>query len=298
MKRTSLQDIINNRLVCVVCQNNLRKIKNYLICTGCKAQFKVKQGIPILIDYNSLSKHTFNQIQFFEKTQEYPNFENLENIHPWQRKYIERYIQNFGLIKNKYTLDCGTGIGYMAVELAKRGAKVIACDITLKNLVQLKKIAEKMNLESHLATICCSADKLPFKNSQFDSYISNAVMEHLSNEKMVIEEIRRILKKGAGIMITVPLKFQFLYPLFIPINIIHDRKLGHLRRYDELSLIKKFAGFKLKKVYYTGHFIKVIKTILNMLFKIFDEINIEAEDKKKEKIKYGSSNITCFFIKN
>ena len=297
MSQTNFQNQINNHLCCAICKSNLRKIKNGLVCAKCKTLFKVKQGVPIFIDYNVLPKHTFNQIQFFEGEQEHPTLENTSNIHYWKKRYVERFMDNFRVIKNKLILDCGTGIGYMAIELAKAGGKVIACDITLKNLVLLKKFAKKMGLNSRMVFVCCSADSLPFKDSIFDYYISNAVMEHVPREKAAIAEIRRILKKGAGVMIAVPLKFRFLNPLFIPINIFHDRKLGHLRRYDEVSLAKKFAGFKLINAYYTGHFKKVIKTIINIFFDIFNENTIEEEDQKKEKTKYGSSNIICFFTK-
>lgn len=297
MSQTNFQNKINNHLCCAVCKNNLRKIKNRLLCVKCKTPFEVEREVPILIDYNILPKHTLNQIQFFEGEQEYPTFENTSNIRYWKRRYVERFIKNFKLIKNQYVLDCGTGIGYMAIELAKKGARVVACDITIKNLIQLGKIAKKMNLESRLAFVCCSADSLPFKDSFFDYCVSNAVLEHVPRERQAIAEIGRTLKKGGGAMIAVPLKFRFLNPLFIPINFFHDRKLGHLRRYDEISLVKKFNGFKLNGAYYTGHFIKVIKTIINILFYIFDETTIEEEDKRKEKIKYGSSNIICFFTK-
>lgn len=295
MSQTNFQNKINSHLCCAVCKSNLRKIKNRLICAKCKTPFEVKQGVPILIDYNILPKHTFNQIQFFEGEQEYPTFENTSNIHYWKRRYVERFIKNFKLIKNQYILDCGTGVGYMAIELAKRGARVIACDITIKNLLQLGKIAKKMNLESRLAFICCSADSLPFKDSLFDYYVANAVLEHVPRERQAIAEIGRILKKGGGAMIAVPLKFRFLNPLFIPINFFHDRKLGHLRRYDEVSLAKKFNGFKLTGAYYTGHFIKVIKTIINIFLTYSMKLPLRKRTKEKRKLNTDQAILSVFY---
>lgn len=285
-------------LCCSICLHGLKYLKNSLYCRNGHGKFTIRNGIPILINYNDLSQHSSQQIQFFESEQEFPTLDGLLNLSYWKKRYVERFLENFGNIKDKLVIDCGTGVGYMAVELARKGAKVIACDITFKNLMQLKKIAKKLNLENNMFFACCSAEELPFKSTTFDYYVSNAVLEHIPREDKAFSEINRVTKERAGVMITVPLSYRYIYPIFIPINYIHDKKLGHLRRYNEKILCDKLASFKLIKKYYTGHFNKVIKTIVNTFINIFNEKEIEEEDKRKENIKYGASNIICIFIKN
>lgn len=144
--------------------------------------------------------------------------------------------------------------------------------------------------------VCCSAEELPFKNNVCDYFISNAVLEHLPLEEEAICEIDRVCKDNAGLMITVPLSYKYLNPLFIPINYIHDKRIGHLRKYDRESLINKLTGgWKLLKVYYTGHFNKIIKVLVNMIIKVFAEEDIENDDRKKEDRKWLANNIICFF---
>jgi len=136
---------------------------------------------------------------------------------------------------------------------------------------------------------------LPFKNNVFDYFISNAVLEHIPREKDAITEINRVCKNRAGLMVAVPLSYRFLNPFLLPINYIHDKKIGHLRRYDKKKLGNKFKGWNIQNVYYTGHTKKVIKTLINIILRIFDDLKIENEDERKSKIKLWASNICVIF---
>ena len=292
--------MINNNLkylCCPKCKADLVMSESQLICSGtnCKGQFDIKQGIPVLIDLNNLPSHLSNQVNYFEKGL-MSEGEGLEYfLKEWQRNYIERFNMNFQSISNKLIVDCGTGTGYMAVELAKKGAHLIACDLTFKSLVRLKNIIEKLSLSDKFTLACCSADNLPFKNGIADFFILNAVLEHIPNESLAIHEINRVCKLSAGMMITVPLSYKYLNPLLIPINYIHDKRIGHLRRYDDQILSGKFNNWSLLRSYFTGHFSKVLKVLFNIVMQVFDEVKIEKIDKKNEHSKWGASNVIVMF---
>lgn len=280
-----------DKLCCPICKSNIEKKGDDIFCVGCNKNYKITDKIPILIDFKKIPNHLVEQIKYFEKEKiiEKSDF----RLDEWQKSYIERFKINFPDIKNKMILDCGAGSGYMSVELAKMGANIFACDLTLKGLRRLQKISANLNLD--IKTVCCSVEELPFKNEIFDYFISNAVLEHLPMEKEAISEINRVCKKNAGLMLTVPLSYKFLNPLCIPANYIHDKRIGHLRRYDEQKLENKFEDWDIQNIYYTGHTKKVFKTFLNMLMQIFDKSKIESDDKKKDKLKLWASNIICFF---
>ena len=214
----------------------------------------------------------------------------------WKKSYIRRFDENFSITKDDIFVDIGTGSGYMAIEMAKRGLQVVACDLTLASLLKLKEIIKDDYIKNNLFLICCTADTLPLKRNIEDYLVSNAVLEHIPKEQDAIKEINRVCKKKSGLMITVPLLYKILNPILIPLNIIHDKKIGHLRRYDKRILKKNFSGWEIRKVYYTGHFLKVIKTISNLLFNIFDKDKIEKEDQDRENIEKGASNI-CVIMK-
>jgi len=210
-----------------------------LACVGCEVKYDVKNDAPVLIADRSLPRHMQNQIKYFDKETADRKEYKLEE---WQKSYIRRLDENFKFRKNDSLIDIGTGSGYIAVEMAKRGLKVIACDLTLKSLIHLRDVIEKYSLKDNLFLVCCNAEELPIKRETADYLVANAILEHLPREKETIREIDRVCKVNAGLMITVPVLYRYLNPLFIPINYIHDKRIGHLRRYDERILSKKFKN--------------------------------------------------------
>lgn len=292
-----MNNTLAKNLRCPLCLSVLRKISHALVCSKSKHRFSIEQDIPILLDYSNVPIHSQKQQFHFEKVINKPTVNSLTNMKHWKTRYLERFVNNFKAIKNKSVVEIGTGGGYMAIGLAKLGAKVIACDITIENLITLKRLAKTLGLESNLLFVRCSADQLPFKSNVFDYFVINSVLEHIPAEKKAINEIKRMLKKGGGLMITVPVKYKYIFPLFIPINYLHDKRIGHLRRYDDISLRIKFRDFYMKRVYFTGHPLKVAKFIVNNLVKIFDDHRIEKDDAKKDRIKMWSSNLIAFLYK-
>lgn len=280
-------------ICCPKCGSDLIEQNNFLICKKCDEKYKIQSGIPILVNLRNLPIHLQKQIKYFENEDK----KRIEyKLDEWQRSYVRKFLDNFGCnISDKIIVDSGTGSGYMAIELAKLGATVIACDLTFNNLVKLKQIAEELNIKN-INFICCKAEKLPFRNRFADFFILNAVLEHLAEEKKTIDEISRICKNVAGLMITAPLKFRYLNPLFIPINYLYDKRIGHLRRYDKEDLKRKFYNWKLDSIYYTGHFKKVLHSIFQIAkLSLFDDRKIEQLDDKKSSKKYGASNICAIF---
>jgi ubiquinone/menaquinone biosynthesis C-methylase UbiE len=99
--------------------------------------------------------------------------------------YKEEQISKIKLIKlntnlNGLILDIGSGTGFSRYYF--------------KNLVQLEPSFEMLKQSSGLL-VCGKAEKLPFKNSTFDSIISITSLHH-TNIKEAINEIRRVAKPG------------------------------------------------------------------------------------------------------
>jgi len=291
--------MINKKLLqylcCPKCKSDLAKQNNFLVCKKCAEKYKIQHSIPILVNLDNLSKHLQKQIKYFEQEdRSRPEYRLSE----WQKSYLRRLKENLLLKKNEILIDIGTGSGYIAVEMARKGLKVIACDLTLKELIKLKDVVKKEHLERSLFLVCCSAEDLPFKNKIADYLVSNAILEHLPKEKEAIQGISRVCKSKSGLMVTVPLSLKYVLPFFWPVNIIHDKRIGHLRRYDKKILKKKFSryGFKLKRVLYTGHLIKVLGVLIAMIFKVnkFDKL-LENFDQGAENKKYGASNVCVIF---
>lgn len=284
-------------LLCPRCKGDLVSLQFQLSCQKCGRKYPIKEGIPIFNDF--LSSQDFLSINYFGKSQNMTEAEYF--LEEWHKSFLRRFKENFPLVKNKVILDGGVGQGYMTIELAKQGATLIACDIVFEALVRLKKIAEQKGLKNILF-VCCSLENLPIKDECVDFLLMNAVLEHLAKEEEAIRETGRVCKKHSGLMITVPLNYRYLNPLFIPSSIWQDRMIGHLRRYEEKNLSNKFKKycFKVKNIYYSGHFKKVIFT--KFFLPLFRSNNllkrVEAIDRQDEKIKYGASNVCILFQRN
>ena len=218
-------------------------------------------------------------------------------LKPWQVTQLSRIKKSLNLenYQNKTVLDLGTGSGYVAVELAKLGLKVIAVDLTPEAIENLEKYKKEYGLTT-LELFISSAEKLPLKDNSVDYIVSNAILEHINEEDQAITEWKRVLRPGGKMFITVPLKFRYIWPFLWPLNYFHDKRIGHLRRYDQQSLSQKFGQIPLK-VYYSGHLVKVFGVLLTLIFSIGEKFEnyLEMMDQRSEQNPYGANNISVVF---
>lgn len=244
------------------------------------------------IDNKTQYKHQLSYFgEEFRKIKDY-------KLDPWQKTYIDRakkYLLD-KQYKNKKLIDIGTGSGYIAIEMAKLGIDIIACDLTPEALDNIKNYKKKLKLQN-ITLINCKAEEIPLKDNSVDYLVANAVLEHIPDEEKVIAEWKRILKPGGKMMITVPLSYKFIFPLFIPIMYWHDRRIGHLRRYT-LSTLQKKINLSVIKNIYSGHIRKFIGfLLLQIMHKDNLEEFLEKLDAREEHIRYGAMNIIVFFKK-
>ena len=281
-------------ICCPTCKRALKNSSRALMCGHCHRTYPIRNGIPILIDLSTLTPHLAGQVKYFEKEDAARSKYVLE---PWQRRYVDNflasYIRTKGLI-----VDNATGSGYMAIELAKRGYRVIAMDLTYAELMKLKVNIARLKLQKNILLVCASSEELPVKTNSADGMVANAILEHLPHEKKAINEIGRVLKKDAVLMLAMPIHLLYVWPFLWPINIRHDRRIGHLRRYTRESIRKGFSKFREMNTYYTGSLGKIACIVLKILTKNprWDEWG-ESIDAYTAKMPYGSSNVVSILQK-
>lgn len=143
-------------------------------------------------------------------------------------------------------LDAGCGNGRNAMVLSKIANEVVAIDVSVGQVRQARKNAEK---EKNIFAMVADFSDLPFEDETFDSVFCLAAFHHArpKNQNKILGEFHRVLKKDGRVCLSVWNKDQ---PRFIgkPKELDVPWK-GHPRYYylfDKLELqeIAKENGFE------------------------------------------------------
>ena len=100
----------------------------------------------------------------------------------------------------RVVLDLGCGPGKCALEIAKRGCRVIAGDISLNMLTILSSTLDQAP-ENSLVLCRLNAYDLPFLDGSLDAVVARYLLLAVGNPERVVMEVKRVLKPG-GMLIT------------------------------------------------------------------------------------------------
>ena len=158
----------------------------------------------------------------------------------------------FGLRAGDRLLDLGCGFGRHTYEALVRGADVVSCDMALAELESIKNTAPLLiddglfGAELVQAIVQGDGTALPFAADSFDKVIASEVLEHMVDDDAAFAELRRVLKPGGVLAVTVPAWL----PEKICWKISSDYHApaavgGHVRIYTEKEVRRKLhaAGF-------------------------------------------------------
>jgi ubiquinone/menaquinone biosynthesis C-methylase UbiE len=107
--------------------------------------------------------------------------------------WIAPAFAQLGDVRGRRVLDLGCGHGMAAVVLARRGARVTACDLSAGYVRETQTRAAANAV--HVACTQANAEELPFVDGSFDRVWGNAILHHLDLAKTGVE-LRRVLRPG------------------------------------------------------------------------------------------------------
>jgi len=92
--------------------------------------------------------------------------------------------------------------------------------------------------------VCSSVDELAFASNAFDLVLAGDLLQSLQDDRTALREIRRVLKDGGLLCLTVP-AYSFLWGE-------EDERRGHCRRYRASELRSKLTacGFEMQRASY------------------------------------------------
>ncbi len=172
-------------------------------------------------------------------------------------KYIEKIekLINFQFDNKKKVLVVGAGTGVEMFQLHRLGCKVYGIEPDQKaiKILKLKANQEKMNQDRIIKAV---AEKLPFKNSNFDFTYCFTVLEHVSDVEKSIKEMVRVTKKNGYIFIACPdyrypweEHYKMFLPLFFPRIINKLFLILRGRKTKFFDSLQKVNALWLKKIF-------------------------------------------------
>ncbi|WP_003545109.1 methyltransferase domain-containing protein [Desulfotomaculum nigrificans] len=166
----------------------------------------------------------------------------MERNHWWykgRREFISKLIRPY-LRPNLHILDAGCGAGGTMEYMARYGS-VVGIDIS----EEMVEYCRKEGLSAYHGSVT----KLPFANGLFDLVLCLDVLEHLPMDQIAVEELKRVIRPGGLLVISVP-SFSWLWGR-------HDELNQHCRRYNFGELIKlvQLAGLSVERSTYFNFFL-------------------------------------------
>lgn len=132
----------------------------------------------------------------------YPQFLQL----PYWIDYIETlYMLNSSYVQGKI-LDFGCGSGHLDVILARNEKEVTGIDLSTMaiDIANYVKSLEDDKVQSRLAFYLEDVTSEPLEPHTFDCCISTHVFEHIPDISRIMSGLRKRLKPGAYMLISVP----------------------------------------------------------------------------------------------
>jgi ubiquinone/menaquinone biosynthesis C-methylase UbiE len=100
-----------------------------------------------------------------------------------------------GEIKGMKVLDCGAGLGHLAVWLAMKGAHVTAIDVSPKSLEVLSKRAVHHGVSQNITARLLPMEQIDYEDASFGLVVGEFILHHVMLDKCM-PQIRRVLRPG------------------------------------------------------------------------------------------------------
>lgn len=149
---------------------------------------------------------------------------------------IQEILRQKSITSAHSILDVGTSDGMVLRSIVARlnSGLAVGIDNDIRGFTCQEHSADK-----NLKFILADAREIPFKSATFDLLLATAVIEHINDTCSLITELRRVLKDGGIICLTLP------NPFFDVINTFFN-DTGHVRRFGikRIKMILESNGFE------------------------------------------------------
>ena len=130
-----------------------------------------------------------------------PDYQFDDERYLRHESWIAPALDALGDMRGKRVLDLGCGHGMASVVLARRGAIVTACDLSLGYVREASRRADANGVS--VRHVVCDGERLPFADAAFERIWGNAILHHLDLSVMA-RELHRVLAPGGAAVFCEP----------------------------------------------------------------------------------------------
>jgi len=188
---------------------------------------------------------------FSDETKAHFNFSAADYDNSFDGKYVKPmydFFENFFKERKEGTiLDVGCGTGNVLKMLQNGKRRLFGIDLAENMVLEAEKcLGDQAVIEQ--ANVC----RLPFQNEFFDYLICNASFHHYPEPVKALDEMSRVMKKGAVMIIGEGYAWQ---PFRLFLNLyFHFGNTGDYRSYGRHEMIRMLdkKGLQIKSVTQKG----------------------------------------------
>lgn len=117
--------------------------------------------------------------------------------------FVDRFRSTFPDLTRGRVLDLGCGPADIPIRLARAlpGLRVTAVDGSEAMLIMARKAVAEARLNGWVGLVQARAPDLSFPPRAFDAVISNSLLHHLSDPHLFWQEVRRLGRPGAAVLV-------------------------------------------------------------------------------------------------
>lgn len=124
-----------------------------------------------------------------------------------QRKRIKELTQICKGFPNRMTLDIGCNDLFFDKDIVPLQKTLIGCDLGWEDSLQRAKVNIKQYKWNNVDILQSIGEFLPLKDQTFELILSFETLEHVHDERQVINEINRVSKNNSHLVLAVPIEF-------------------------------------------------------------------------------------------
>jgi SAM-dependent methyltransferase len=171
-------------------------------------------------------------------------------------------VRRWAKLENRCVLDVGCGVGMYTAAFRRETPHVFGVEIERERAIEAR--------ERTGGVVEAVGEQLPFPDATFDLVFSHEVLEHVTDDRVCVQEMVRVTRPGGRLVVFVPNRLYFFethgvfwrgeyhfgnVPLvnWLP-TALRDRLAPHVRAYTAAGMRRIFRGLPVRIIHHTQIF--------------------------------------------